>query len=163
MDIRNQDTDFDQEFSEAIDSLALRIEDKFNTRVYKHGIAKKGTDLFKSLTPFGVMPPQECTYLIFFLVPIDTQDFIITNDYYEKSNKLVGLHPAFPSTGSLIHEFNSILKSDWDLGKYLKDLFGNNIYTIGSMKVSEYNKTDNLVDNIEKIEDIRYRFIRFFS
>ena len=102
-------------------------------------------------------------YIFYFLVPIDDADNVITNDYYEKSQKLnsermnsiIGMFAG--------REFQSILRQDWDVSNFLQNKIKSTVYDTGSLKVEKYEGKENVVPNVEKIEYLRYRFFRFLS
>lgn len=146
-------------YKEIARKLALTLEAKFNTKVYDYGVAAKGSPDFEALTPFAIVPPNNAKYIFYFLIPIDDADNIITNDYYEKAEKA--------NSGGMFgfggHEFSSILRSDWDLSNFLQSQIHSTVYDTGSLKVEKYSGGENIVPNADKIDDLRYRFFRFFS
>lgn len=144
--------------------IAQSVEQEFNTKIFKFGIAYKGTNEFKSLAPAMVIAPDDAEYLFWFLIPIDGSDNVITNDYYEKEQRLHG-HNMFSSfADSAQHEFQSILVLDWVVSKYIQEeLMGCKVYDTGSVKVGTYGVGDNIVANADKIDDLRYRYFRLYS
>jgi hypothetical protein len=146
-------------FREFAKKLVSEIEREFNTRVFDYGILVKGEPDFDPLIPFMVSPPPNTKYIFYFLIPIDDADNIITNDYYEKSQK--ANEGGFLGFGG--YEFSSILRSDWDLTNFLQSKVQSTVYDFGSYKVDEYKGSENTVSNVENIEDLRYRFFRFFA
>lgn len=145
----------------AASKTAAMIENAFNTKVYDYGIARRGTPDFEYLL-LNTQPFADTKYIWYFLVPVDDADNIITNDYYEKTKKLDTA--TFNTFDSFIYarEFQNILKKDWDLSNYIQTLWKAYVYDYGSLKVSKYSGKENIVPNAEQIDDLRYRFFRFF-
>ncbi len=135
---------------------AFEIEQEFNTKVFDYGIVMNGKSDFTPLIPPMITLPPNANYLLYFLVPIDATDNIITNDYYEKSNESNVL-------GFGAHRFSSALRSDWDLTNFLENKVNTTVYDIGAYRVKEYKGDENTVSNVENIDDLRYRFFRVFA
>jgi hypothetical protein len=81
-----------------IDFLANKIEHEFDTKVLKHGIIEKSESIFKDLIPWG-LNTENVLYMVFFYVPTDEEDNIITNDYYEKSEAASDVNMCLPTGG----------------------------------------------------------------
>jgi hypothetical protein len=147
-------------------NIAKKIEQQFNTKVFKFGVAKKGTSEFDSMTPFGTIASEETDLLFWFLIPIGDADNVITNNYYEKAQIFNDQNTNYSYSPLLDFgqsEFQSILIQDWDVSNYLQELVDTQVYDTGSMKVNSYNAGDNIVSNAAKIEDLRYRFFKFYT
>lgn len=147
-------------------SAIADVENKFNTKIYDYGVANKDGSDYEELIPFGFDAPLDANYILYLLVPIDDADNIITNDYYEKLKKVseIPKEKVYSLDGwAVSSEFTSILKSDWDLSDYLKRKLQTEVYSVGALRVKEYKPNDRIVNHAKDIEDLRYRFIRFFS
>jgi hypothetical protein len=150
-------------YKQAARKLVTEIEREFNTKVFDFGIAEKGTPDFEALTPFMTVPPSSAKYIFYFLIPIDDADNVITNNYFEKSQKLNENSFFSPLSMFGASDFQSILRQDWDVSDFLQNKIQSTVYDIGSLKVDKYNGGENIVPNADKIDDLRYRFFRFFS
>lgn len=142
------------------------VEKEFNTKIYDYGVANKNGKDFESLIPFGFDAPRNAKYILYFMVPVDDADNIITNDYYEKMKNISDMpkDSIFSIEGWVVsRKFATILRSDVDLSNYLKRKLRTEVYSVGSLRVKDYNVNDNLVRNARDIEDLRYRFVSFFA
>ncbi len=144
------------------EAIAGKIEKAFNTKVYKYGVANKSQDDFEKFG-FNLFPPAGTELLFWFLVPIDDADNVITNDYFEKSQMLNKAFPGSMQGRYAASEFQSILRQDWDLSNFLQQQVGTQVYDTGALRVQKYNSGDNIVPHAAAIDDLRYRFFRFFS
>lgn len=142
--------------------ISAKVEQQFNTKVFQFGVARKGTKEFETLAPFMTVAPEGAELLYWFLIPIDDGDNVITTNYYEKAQKLNNQIPFSPLAPFAQHEFQSILRQDWDVSNYLQQLVGCQVYDTESTTVKEYSAGDNIVPHADKIEDLRYRFFKFY-
>ena len=144
--------------------VAKTIETLFNTRVYDFGVAEVGSHEFNFLTTkFNTNPLQGSKYIVYFLVPIDDCDNIITNDYYEKCEQINGGVNNSPLSIFTSISFTSTLKRDIEISNYLERRMQTTVYSTGSLKVSNYEPNDNIVKNATEIDDLRYRIFRYFA
>jgi hypothetical protein len=144
-------------------NISAKVEQQFNTKVFQFGVARKGTKEFEELAPFMTVAPEEAELLFWFLIPIDDADNVITNNYYEKAQKLNNQNMFSPLGAYAQYEFQSILRQDWDVSNYLQQTVGCRVYDTGSMTIEKYNASDNIVPHADKIEDLRYRFFKFYT
>ncbi len=140
-------------------SVVEQVENKFNTKVLRFGIETKGTNEYDNLSQnqsvLGAQRlypsiPLNAMYLVWLLIPIDDSDNIITNDYYEKveSQKQTDIDFCF--------------RTDWNVTEFLHKILGCQIWDTGNKRFSEYQPSDKLVTDFEKIDGARYRYFRFF-
>lgn len=138
-------------------NIVAKIESKFNTKVLRFGIEEKGTKDYQAHIPFYVSPPHDTELIFWFLIPLDEDDFIIKNDYYK--------YVEYIKNGNRYSAqyYEETLKNDWELTNYLEELLDCQIYDTGGIKIKTYLPTDNSVSNVAVIENITYRYFRFFS
>ena len=148
---------------EFAEMTAAKIEKIFNTKVYAYGCANKREKEFQELTPLGVNSPDGAGRIFWFLIPIDDEDNVVTNDYYEKLQNTQGANDLSIFGSLSIDDFQSILREDSEISNYLSSLMNCQIFSIGAVRVSEYSATDNVVANIKEIEDVRYRYFKFYT
>ncbi|WP_395092880.1 hypothetical protein ACF3NR_02290 [Vaginella massiliensis] len=145
-----------------VQTLKIQIENEFDTKVFECGFYSKSDSNFKQLQPMGAIPPDNAEHIFYFLVPIDDADNIIFNNYYELFQATQSGLMFTPSNRRAVHEFQANLREDIELVNFISNAIENYVYPIGAKKVLSYKPTDNIVKNAEKIEDLKYRFFRFY-
>ena len=109
--------------------------------------------------------PDAIKYILYFLIPIDSDDCIITVDYFKRKNKIAkrtGLEAWSPDFEA--SNFYKSLKSDFDVAKFLERWANpNQIIVVGSYSETEYTKNANIVPHAQEIEDLRYRVIKILA
>ncbi len=112
----------DTRYQNFIKEVASNIETLFNTKVYDFGVAEIGSPEFEYLTDkFNTVPLPGSRYIVYFLVPIDDSDNIITNDYYEKQSQINNKVSGSPLSIFSSIPFVSILKQDIEISNYLEN------------------------------------------
>lgn len=149
--------------NEFVKLFKMELEEKFNTKIYDCGFYSKYSDDFKKFQPLGAIPPENAEYLFYFLVPIDDEDNIVTNNYYELYNKTKNGIMFSSSNRQSVFEFQQNLKEDSQVLNYIAKQMETDVYPIGALRVNQYFEYDNIVQNAEKIDDLRYRFFRFYQ
>lgn len=143
-------------------TLKNQIENEFDTKVFEFGFYSKNSTEFRELQPMGAIPPDNAEHIFYFLVPLDDADNIIFNNYYELFQATQSGLMFSPSSRRATYEFQENLREDIELVNFISRAIENHVYPIGSKRVTNYKPTDNIVKNAEKIEDLRYRFFRFY-
>jgi len=142
------------------DHLTFQIEQKFNTTIYDYGVTSKGSKDFIFMTPFGITPPNEAYYIFYFLIPVDKNDYIISNDYYDKIPKSKGYIPIHGFRNVTFYQ--SLIDSD-ELVNFIQSKVHSIVYDFGSYTDIDLNNKNALVPNASKIKSIQYKFYRFFG
>lgn len=146
-----------------LDHIVQLIESKFNTKVLDYGIAERGDGKYERLMPIGFPPSHSGRYMCFIFIPVDDEDNVITNDYHEKKSKLEGIDISDANDQYLMYRFTSILFKDTEICDFIRSEFkGGHIQNIGALKLDTTKGYKNLVKDIDKIEDVRYRNIFYF-
>lgn len=143
-------------------TLKFQIENEFDTKVFDCGFYSKNSTKFKELQPMGAVPPENAEHIFYFLVPLDDADNIIFNNYHQLYQATQGELFGSPSDRRARQNFQENLREDIELVNFISNAIDNRVYPIGSIRVSNYNSTDNIVNNAEKIDDLRYRYFRFY-
>lgn len=147
-----------------IKTLVKKIEMEFNTKVFDFGILIKNRDKkFQELLPLGFPISFKAFYMGYILVPIDDADNIITKDYYVKYKEVedVDIHDSWNQFK--MQEFANTLREDTEICDYIVNEFkGGNAYNIGATRVNNIKEFSTFIENIEKIEDVRFRHIFYF-
>jgi hypothetical protein len=146
-----------------IKKLVKRIEINFNTKVIDFGISKYNEQKFKELLPLGFLPPKGAIFMAYLYIPIDEEDNIITLDYFEKYQNIEGVNLNDILGLMKAESFSSNLRHDTEVCKFIRMEFrAGNIYNIGTIRIDTSFKTENMIKNIDKIEDVRYRLFFYF-
>lgn len=144
--------------------IAENVEQKFNTKIFKFGVAQKGTQEYESLAPSIIKATDNTEFLFWFLIPFNVAGDAITNDYYVKERRLRGYDMSSPNIDVVSNEFESILRPDWMISEYIKEeLLGHEVDSTGSIDAPTYALDDNIVPYADKIEDLEYRYFRLYT
>jgi hypothetical protein len=144
------------------ENLKMQIENEFDTKVFECGSYSKNSSEFTELQPMGAIPPENAEHIFYFLIPLDDADNIIFNNYHQLYQATQGGLMFSPSSRRAVDEFQRNLREDIELVNFISKAIDNRVYPIGSRRVSNYKPTDNIVENAEKIDDLRYRYFRFY-
>lgn len=152
-------------------NIARQIEKEFNTKVFDYGVATSNCQYFDFLTNISIgflakMKIQEVSYAYYFLIPIDSMDFVVSNDYADYLQEMSQFNQFTIMSAITAHQFyveEKNNRTDSDVCCFVGSLVKKEVYQMGSYRPKNYQSEDNLVKGAQDIADLRYRFIKFFE
>ncbi|WP_192820961.1 hypothetical protein [Rufibacter sp. LB8] len=135
-----------------IAEISKLVEKEFNTKVLKYGVCKEEDGKFRDLFMFK---PYSAKYLCYLYIPIDENNFVITNNYYKNKKSVISfLNPGFHAGD---------FREDIEVCSFIQRAFGGgNIDNFEEEVINHHSDKANIVEDIDKIENVRYRAISYF-
>ena len=152
-------------------NIARQIEKEFNTKVFDYGVATSNCQYFDFLTNISIgflakMKIQEVSYAYYFLIPIDSMGFVVSNDYADYKQEMSQFNQFTIMAAMSAQQFYGDKKNgrtDSDVCNFVGSLVKTRVYQGGAYRPKSYQRDENLVVGALHIEGLTYRFIKFFE
>lgn len=148
-----------EDLENLVSNISKSIEGEFNTTIKSSGFISKESSFFNDAV-LRTSTRYNADFAFYFVIPIDEERNIVTNDYYSVVEVFRRAAPNNPLYDRYYMKFENYQFRRLDeLIRNLSNKIQTNVYTIEELKISNNEK---LVPNSKDILSLEYKTILFY-